>query len=82
MTTYLIIHFSFHSCGRLRGGVGICYVNTFLVKVEAFPGGTPLTIVSFWRIAHDRKLPHMSCVFLSKQRCTVMDVGIHSKFPG
>lgn len=26
------------------GGVGICYVNTFLMKVGVFPGGTPLTM--------------------------------------
>lgn len=29
------------------GGVGIRYVNTFLIKVEAFPGGAPLTMCLF-----------------------------------
>lgn len=33
-----------HSCGGLMGGAGICYVNTFLVKVEDFPGGAALTM--------------------------------------
>lgn len=44
------------------GGVGICYVNTFLVKVEAFPEGTPLTISLLGKFLVTGSSPPSACV--------------------
>lgn len=50
------------SCGYLMGGVGICCVNTFLVKVETFPGGTPLTVYLSGKLPLAGRKPLSACV--------------------